>query len=172
MTPPLGMLRRMDSHDRALLGRWSLGSHPAPLLRRAWITVTHAGGAVTTIAAAAIPILMGPWSRMAGIRASIALALSHLVVQAIKRSVQRDRPQHVPHIRCPDRFSFPSGHATAAMAVAMSYGLALPSLALPLIGFAMLVGWSRVVLGVHYPGDVLFGQLIAVCTVAGMALGA
>ena len=58
------------------------------------------------------------------------------------------------------------------MAVGLSYGLSLPVLALPLIAFALIVGWSRVVLGVHYPGDVVFGQLIAVLTVAGMALGA
>ena len=64
----------------------------------------------------------------------------------------------------PDRFSFPSGHAAAAMSVAFIYANAWPSLALPLIAVAGAVGLSRVFLGVHYLGDVLTGQLIAVGT--------
>jgi undecaprenyl-diphosphatase len=50
------------------------------------------------------------------------------------------------------------------MAVAFGYAMAFPSLAAPLIAMAFLVGASRVFLGVHYPGDVLVGQLIAVLT--------
>jgi len=37
----------------------------------------------------------------------------------------------------------------------------LPSLTVPLLILALLVGFSRVMLGVHYPGDVLMGQAIA-----------
>jgi len=63
-----------------------------------------------------------------------------------------------------DRFSFPSGHSAAAMAVAFSFALALPVAAGPLLVVAVLVGASRVFLGVHYPGDVLAGQAIAIAT--------
>jgi undecaprenyl-diphosphatase len=61
----------------------------------------------------------------------------------------------------PDRFSFPSGHAAAAMSVAMGYAMVFPNLAVPLVLLAAAVGASRVYLGVHYPGDVLVGQLLA-----------
>ena len=64
----------------------------------------------------------------------------------------------------PDRFSFPSGHSAAAMSVAFVYAFAFPQLAIVLVPLAFLVGASRVCLGVHYPGDVLIGQLIAVLT--------
>jgi undecaprenyl-diphosphatase len=64
----------------------------------------------------------------------------------------------------PDRFSFPSGHATASMSVALAYGTTFPAWAFPLLVFAMLVGFSRVRLAVHYPSDVLVGQLIAGAT--------
>jgi undecaprenyl-diphosphatase len=64
----------------------------------------------------------------------------------------------------PDRFSFPSGHSAAAMSVAIAYAVAYPSAAAPLIALAALVGMSRVFLGVHYPGDVLIGQLLAALT--------
>ena len=67
----------------------------------------------------------------------------------------------------PDRFSFPSGHACAAMSVAFAYGMSMPGLALPLTLLAVIVGMSRVRLGVHFPGDVLAGQVIAIATVLG-----
>ena len=50
------------------------------------------------------------------------------------------------------------------MAVCFAYAVAFPALAVPLVAIALLVGASRVFLGVHYPGDVLIGQIIAVTT--------
>lgn len=159
------LVRALDGHDRGLLHRAVLPVASAQWRRRGWIIVTHAGGGVVSVAAVAVPLLTGLWSRAAGMQAALALTISHLVVQAIKRGVHRERPSTTPHIACPDRFSFPSGHATAALAVALSYGLAFPALAVPLTAAALVVGWSRVVLGVHYPGDVLMGQGIALVTV-------
>jgi undecaprenyl-diphosphatase len=164
------MVRRLDHHDRGLLDRWALGQRPGTVRRRSWIAITHAGGAVATIGSVVLPLLLGSWPHHVSLRVALALTISHLVVQAIKRLVGRERPMQTAHVRCPDRFSFPSGHATAALAVALSYGLAFPAVALPLVAFALLVGWSRVVLGVHYPGDVIVGQCIAALTVVGLAL--
>ena len=67
-------------------------------------------------------------------------------------------------IDAPDRFSFPSGHSAAAMAVAAMYALTFPSLGIWLLPIAVLVGYSRVALGVHYPLDVVAGQAIALLT--------
>jgi undecaprenyl-diphosphatase len=46
----------------------------------------------------------------------------------------------------------------------------LPALALPLLFLALGVGYSRVALGVHFPGDVIVGQMIAVITVGALAI--
>ena len=65
-----------------------------------------------------------------------------------------------------DRFSFPSGHtlhAAAFTAVALAY---YPMLAWLLVPFAILVGMSRVVLGLHYPSDVLAGAAIGLSLAA------
>ena len=69
-----------------------------------------------------------------------------------------------------DRFSFPSGHTLHAVAftlVALAYYPALAGLLWP---FTLLVALSRVVLGLHYPSDVLAGALLG-AGVAAISLG-
>ncbi len=59
-----------------------------------------------------------------------------------------------------DKFSFPSGHTLHAVVfslVAIGY---YPQLAIVVVPFAVIVGLSRVVLGLHYPSDVIAGALI------------
>lgn len=134
-----------------------------------WIALTHMGGLWCSVAAATVPLLaVSPALRAAAFRAFLGLAVSHIIVQILKRNVLRVRPTeelgHESLVRVPDEFSFPSGHATAAMAVALAYAMAFPMLALPLVALATLVGFSRVCLGVHYPSDVLAGQTIAIVT--------
>jgi undecaprenyl-diphosphatase len=55
------------------------------------------------------------------------------------------------------------------MSVALVYGSLFPLWAVPLLLLALLVGFSRVRLRVHYPSDVLVGQLIAAATVSLLA---
>jgi undecaprenyl-diphosphatase len=59
-----------------------------------------------------------------------------------------------------DEFSFPSGHTLHAVAFAFIAGTYFPVLGAVLAGFAVLTGVSRVVLGLHYPSDVLAGAAL------------
>jgi undecaprenyl-diphosphatase len=106
--------------------------------------------------------------------ALLSLVISHVVVQLIKRTVVRARPGAVERARAlvspPDRFSLPSGHSAASMSVALSYALFYPSWAALLLLLAFLVGFSRVRLRVHYPSDVIVGQMIAALTVAAVSV--
>lgn len=170
----LPILSRLDARDRWLYDRCSLGPSSARLFRWSWITITHCGSTLAAVAAVLLPRAAGWVPPSLTLFTTATLALSHAVIQLIKRRVARPRPSTVyaPRVLVadPDRFSFPSGHATAALSVALSYALAYPELAAPLVLFGLLVGWSRVALGVHYPGDVLAGQVIAAATVLGVTL--
>jgi undecaprenyl-diphosphatase len=164
----ISLITRLDARDRALFTRWVCHEHTATRTRNAWRALTHVGGASSTLALSTLPIATHGILRVAAIRSLVILVISHLVVQLIKRSVGRPRPSRgvLAHtlVGEPDRFSFPSGHAAAAMSVAIAYAAAFPLLAIPLLFLAILVGTSRVCLGVHYPGDVAIGQLIALVT--------
>jgi undecaprenyl-diphosphatase len=158
------LLARLDAGDRALFARWTIERETAG--RRAWIALTHLGGVWCSIAAALLPLAIEGPVRVVALHAFLGLAVSHGIVQIIKRNVLRERPalESESLIAIPDAFSFPSGHATAAMAVAFVYATAFPAFAVPLLVLATAVGFSRVVLGVHYPSDVLAGQAIALVT--------
>ena len=162
------ILARLSAHDRALMLRCVIRPSASRFSLLGWTIITHLGGTGPSLLAAGLPLFACCALHQAGRLALMTLVLSHLVVQIAKRTVVRHRPAKVERlvssIREPDCFSFPSGHATASMSVALGYGVAMPLVAAPLLILALLVGFSRVRLGVHYPSDVLVGQLIAVGT--------
>lgn len=101
--------------------------------------------------------------------ATVAVALAHGVSVGVKRVVRRPRPED-PRVQVlvgtPSRLSFPSAHATSTTAAAVLFGALLRRpLALALVPPMAL---SRLVLGVHYPSDVLAGSVLgaAVATAA------
>ena len=110
-----------------------------------------------------------PGVARAGLEALVVLTLSHGMVQIVKRLAIRPRPRLPVGVRsiiqAPDRFSFPSGHATAALSVALPLAGALSAgIATLVVGLAVAVGISRCYLGLHYPGDVVFGWALATIT--------
>jgi undecaprenyl-diphosphatase len=165
-------LFRIDARDRALFSRLALDAAAPLSSTRLWIAVTHLGGATSAIAAVLVPLLLGQGTvHRAASLGAWSLLVSHLVVQLVKRRAVRERPEPARMGRSlvgvPDQFSFPSGHACAAMSVAFAYGMSMPAYAVPFTLLAVVVGMSRVRLGVHYPGDVIAGQGIAILTVLG-----
>ena len=167
------ILIRLSAHDRALMNRCAITPSAPRGSRAAWIAVTHLGGTGPALLAAGLPWFACCALHQASRLALATLIVSHLLVQVVKRTVARYRPAAnagwVALVREPDRFSFPSGHATASMSLALSYGAVFPAWALPLVIAAVVVGFSRVRLGVHYPSDVLVGQLIAAATAGALA---
>lgn len=102
-------------------------------------------------------------------RTMTLLGAANLALYALlKQGTRRDRPcdplKGCAGIRActpvPDAFSFPSGHTLHAVAFSLPLAAAFPTLAPALWTFATLVAVSRVVLGLHYPSDVVAGAAI------------
>jgi undecaprenyl-diphosphatase len=93
----------------------------------------------------------------------LAVLVTAAVVFLMKLAVGRTRPCYALHAGAwctpPTDPSFPSGHAAGSMAVAVTLGRRSRA-ALPLLFAAIGVAWSRVVLGVHFPSDVLAGAAL------------
>lgn len=134
-------LSHFGEHSAGWIGVSLLGAALQPPRRRVWLTA--AGGAFVAHAAAVV----------------------------IKHIVKRERPHHpsiVVNVSTPSRLSFPSAHATsttaAAILLARATGLPLPWVLVP----PMAV--SRLILGVHYPTDVVTGVVVG--AVVAKAVGA
>ena len=171
---PGPVLLQLSAHDRALLLRCALTQDAPGWARAMWRGITHLGGTGPSILAAGLPWFACCSLHEASKLAMVSLVSSHLLVQLIKRTVGRSRPATMERIVAlvsePDRFSFPSGHSTASMSVALAYAVAFPGWGLPLVLLALLIGFSRVCLRVHYPSDVVVGQMIAALTTGVCAL--
>ena len=98
----------------------------------------------------------------------LCIALTDQVGTFLKHNVKRTRPNRdeviSEQINCRlatgGRRSFPSNHSANSAGLAMFTAMVYPPLAIPAAVFSLLVGFSRIYLGVHYPSDVLVGWLI------------
>jgi undecaprenyl-diphosphatase len=112
--------------------------------------------------------------QVTALAAAPAVGLSVLFFKVVKNLVGRPRPFEswqglTSLVPAPDKFSFPSGHTMTAFAVWAVLLHGAPGLGLPFLLIALLIGCSRVFLGMHYPTDVLVGALLGSGIGRGMA---
>lgn len=158
-----------DAIDRGLMDALLSGGRSGPLAILDPITELGSTGVVIGVAALAllVGVLVGPWRH--GVIAAVVIGLTSLGVDIVKSVVARTRPEILEPVLVERGFSFPSGHATLSMT---AYGILavlvsrsrLPRAVRAVAGVLaavviLLVGISRVWLGVHFPSDVLAGWI-------------
>ncbi|MCX7100146.1 MAG: phosphatase PAP2 family protein [Methylobacter sp.] len=99
----------------------------------------------------------------------LAFLIERPIYFVLKNGLKRNRPQaalkNFRSIITPsDKFSFPSGHTSAAFMMATLLSFYFPLFMIPLYCWAALVGFSRVILGVHFPTDILVGVILGIST--------
>lgn len=174
----LTSLTQLSALDRALVisvNRLNL----RPLWGRLFAAISRLGDGVFWYALmAAIPLAHGweAWSLSVGLAANgvVCTAIYKLLKTSTKRCRPCDAVDSMHRTVAPlDRFSFPSGHTLHAVGFTLLTVLVQPVWAVLLIPFTILVAISRLVLGLHWPSDVLAGASIgASCATLTWYLGA
>ena len=124
---------------------------------------------------ALVPFAVRRATRAATVWLLAAIVTQSALVSLLKWFVGRVRPCDAlawctpVAVASPGGGSFPSGHAAGAFTFAAFVAVRAPGWAGPAFGWAAIVAWSRCLLGVHYPSDVLAGALLG--TAVGLLFG-
>lgn len=164
--------RILDSADVSLCAVFNRFSRSHPV-RSLFRTASRLGDGIIWYSLMALLPVIGGLDGLAIAAHMAGTALAGLLVyRIIKLLSGRERPyvQHGDQVACAmpplDRYSFPSGHTLHAVSFTLVLCSYMPAMAWMLLPFTILVALSRMVLGLHYPSDVVAGGLIG----AGLAL--
>jgi undecaprenyl-diphosphatase len=173
-SPWVEALRELGAVDRAVYQ--VVARTPTPALDRPLRRLSNAASysRLWLGIAAVVALTGGERGRQAALEGVLALGVTSATINlGIKPLAHRRRPDRAGtslaaarQVRMPESGSFPSGHAASAFAFAYAAGRHLPELAVPIRLLAAGVAYSRVHVGVHYPGDVVIGSVLGAGTAA------
>src|SRR5579863_7513125 len=159
------VIARFDAAEYGLCRRLNRGASLAVPRRVFQIASRLGDGLIWYALILALPLMFGRAAAKPAIVMALTGALGVLLYKLLKRVFVRERPfithSSIALAGAPlDRYSFPSGHTLHAVSFAWQASAHFPELTWVLVPLAALIAGSRVVLGLHYPTDVLVGGLI------------
>jgi undecaprenyl-diphosphatase len=159
------VMARFDAAEYGLCRRLNRGASFA-VPRRVFQIASRVGDGLLWYALILVlPLVYGRAAVKPAIVMALTGALGVLVYALLKRLLVRERPfithAAIDRAAAPlDRYSFPSGHTLHAVSFTWQACAHFPELAWVLVPLAALIAGSRMVLGLHYPSDVLAGAAI------------
>jgi undecaprenyl-diphosphatase len=169
-------MARVDAAEYGLCRTLNRGVTYAVVRRVFQIASRLGDGVAWYVLILALPLVYGAAAIRPALVMALTGALGVILYSALKRLFVRERPfithESIDLAAAPlDRYSFPSGHTLHAVSFAWQLCAHFPELAWVLVPFAALIACSRVVLGLHYPTDVVAGAGIgAALAQLGLAL--
>jgi undecaprenyl-diphosphatase len=167
MTVTRTVWNQIQSNDHRLMRKFHRWRAPR-WLRILTILATRMGDGWLWYALGIVLLIYGGERRYVAVGAAAFAAVAGICIfRLLKNKSRRRRPCDIePHcwseILPPDKYSFPSGHSITAFAIAISIGMFYPELQPPLLAAALLIAFSRIVLGMHFLSDVVVGSVIGV----------
>ncbi|MGH8179244.1 MAG: phosphatase PAP2 family protein [Steroidobacter sp.] len=157
--------RRVDAIEHAWCLRLNRGCNRRAT-RDFFVAISRLGDGVLWFGLVlSLPVIYGEAALMPAARMAIVGLTGLGLYKYLKSRLVRERPYIslggiVPGTEALDRYSFPSGHTLHAVSFTMLAASSFPELAWVLIPFTSFIAASRVVLGLHYPSDVVAGAFI------------
>ena len=169
----MAILSTLQRFDVALFDTlYSYGRERLGVTRTALAFSRSGDGYLQLLAPVVVWLSQSPLTQTFVTAWAIAMLIERATYYILKNTLKRLRPADFkPNfhslITASDKFSFPSGHTSAAFCIATITVLIFGGLSMVMCAWALMVGISRVVVGVHFPGDVLAGALMG----SGIAMG-
>ena len=169
----------LDGFDDAV--RYRVYSMRSDKLTVFWKFITHSGDRYVVILLGVILLLMKSLREKYGVKFAIAALSSTALYQIMKYIFQRPRPDLALRLIEQGGYSFPSGHSMNCLA---SFGILIylllkycenrrlaKILSVGLGLLTILIGFSRVYVGVHYPTDIIGGWSLGIAVLVAMIYG-
>ncbi len=162
---PSNIFHKMDHWDKAGCLYLNTYCHNR-IVKRIFSVISRLGdGAFWYGFALLLPVLFGAKGIVVGAMMTVSGLLCLVFYRHIKTRLVRERPfiklRAIMQGCAPlDRYSFPSGHTMHAVCFTKIIVWHFPDLWVIVVPFTLLVALSRMILGLHYPSDVICGALL------------